>query len=151
MRSAGPYLIGFHPKDSLVLVGLRERRVVVTARLDLADTDQHGALEHAVGSMARGGARSVIAVVYPPQGRSGRDWSDLARRVGVTAGEVDCSLSDALLVRDGRWWSLVCDGECCPPECRPLEKGTSAFEAFATFEGLVVRPDRDAVEALLIA
>jgi len=148
LLAAVPYLLGFHPTDSLVLVGMRERRVVVTARLDLADTEQHGALEHAIGAMARGGAGSVIAVAYPSTG-SVPDWAGLARRLILIAGECRCGLADALLVRDGRWWSLVCTDDCCPPEGRPIEPGTSAFEAFATYEGMVVLPDRAAVEEQL--
>ena len=149
LLAAVPYLIGFHPKESLVLVGLREGRVVVTARLDLADAESHGALEHVVGSMARGGAGSVIAVAYPAR-RGGADWSGLTRRLTLISGEVGCSLADALLVHEGRWWSLVCDGECCPAEGRPLPSGTSPFEALATYEGMVVLPDRAAVEQLFV-
>ena len=148
LLAAVPYLLGFHPHDSLVLVGMHERRVVVTARLDLADVEQHGALEHAIGSMARGGAGSVIAVAYPAT-RAGHDWSGLTRRLLVVAEECRCALSDALLVHDGRWWSLVCDGDCCPAEGRALEHATSAFEAFATFEGMVALSDRSALVRLL--
>ena len=28
---------------------------------------------------------------------------------------------DRLLVRDGRWWSLDCDGGCCPADGEPLQ------------------------------
>jgi hypothetical protein len=32
-----PYLLGFHPSASVVLVGLKDNRVVVTTRIDLTD------------------------------------------------------------------------------------------------------------------
>ena len=149
LLSAVPYLLGFHPTDSLVLVGLRDGQLVVTARLDLADTAQHGALEHALGSMRRGGAQSVLAVLYPAE-RAGEDWVGFTHRLAVVASELDCVLGEVLLVRDGRWWSLICGNpECCPPEGRPVERATSAFAAYATYEGLVALPDRDAMAQLL--
>ena len=37
LLQAVPYLLGFHPADSLVLVGLHGGRLVVTARMDLVD------------------------------------------------------------------------------------------------------------------
>lgn len=149
LLSAVPYLLGFHPRDSVVLVGLREGRLVVTARLDLADAAQHGALEQTVATMARGGAGSVVAVIYPADGAA-EDWPAFARRLAVVAGEVGCTLSDALLVRGDRWWSLICEvADCCPPEGRPVDEATSTFAAYATYEGMVVLPDRGAVEGLL--
>jgi len=149
LLAAVPYLLGFQPRDSVVLVGLQGTRLVVTARLDLADAAQHGALEHAVATMARGGAGSVVAAIYPVDGDA-EDWVAFARRLAVIVGELGCTLSDALLVDAGRWRSLVCEAaDCCPPEGRPIDDATSAFAAYATYEGLVVLPDRGAVESLL--
>jgi hypothetical protein len=156
LLDAVPYLLGFHPQDSLVLVGLRAKRLVVTARLDLADVVGdgvvgEGAVAHAVGAMARGGAATVIAAVYPPAGDTAagtEGWRAVAAGLQREVGRVGCELSDALLVRDGRWWSLVCaDPDCCPPDGRALGPVSSPFAAQATFEGMVALPDRAAVEA----
>ena len=37
--AAVPYLLGFEPNESLVLVGLRDGQVTVTARVDLDELD----------------------------------------------------------------------------------------------------------------
>jgi len=46
-----PYLIGFHPEESLVVVVLREGRVVVTARVDLAAVAGEAALDSLLGRL----------------------------------------------------------------------------------------------------
>lgn len=46
-----PYLIGFHPEESLVVMLLQERRVVVTARVDLVAVTGEGALDLLLGRL----------------------------------------------------------------------------------------------------
>lgn len=43
-----PYLIGFHPQDSLVVIVIEHGRVVVTARVDLESVVEPGCLSHLV-------------------------------------------------------------------------------------------------------
>jgi hypothetical protein len=151
LLEAVPYLLGFHPQDSIVLVGLRDKRLVVTARLDLADAQVDGVLASTVTAMARGGAATVVAALYPPEADGTVDlgsWRDFADCVRRQVERSDCELGDAFLVGNGTWWSLVCEEpECCPPEGRPLGPSCSPFAAQATFEGLVALPDRSALEA----
>ncbi len=86
-----PYLVGFHPRDSLVLIGMSGARVVVTVRCDLADADPerhpseissahlgpHGllgtrpaaacaddVLSGAVEALLRAGASEAVAAIY---------------------------------------------------------------------------------------
>src|SRR3954454_1769053 len=59
-----PYLLGFQPDRSLVLVGLHERQLVVTARLDLADARGPDALEHTISAVVRGGTSAIVAAVW---------------------------------------------------------------------------------------
>ncbi len=46
-----PYLMGFHPEESLVAVLLQDGRVEVTARVDLAAVSQAGALDSLLGRL----------------------------------------------------------------------------------------------------
>jgi hypothetical protein len=155
LLEAVPYLLGFHPHRSLVLVGLHDNRLVVTGRLDLADADHPGVVESTVAAFERGGATSVIAVAYDHAAPAPGDpaqrarWRELAHRVRREIEAVGCELGDALLVAGGRWWSLTCDiPACCPPEGQLLDEPASAFAAQATFEGMVALPDRASLEAL---
>lgn len=162
LLQAIPYLLGFHPQDSLVLVGLADARLVVTVRIDLADlADLAGedVLANAVEAMCRGGAAELIAAVYDdrctaaPQGYAqlqALPWKGVAVAVADECTRLGCTLGDALLVADGRWWSYTCGNPaCCPPQGQELPAGPSALSATATYAGMVALPDRAALAAIL--
>ena len=56
-------------------------------------------------------------------------------------------LVDALLADGERWWSVLCDGPCCPAEGTPYDAGSNSLSAAAVFAGMSALPDRAAVEA----
>lgn len=154
LLQAVPYLLGFHPARSLVVVGLHDTQLVVTARLDLADAVA-GASAQTLDAVARGGSTSVVAVVYDDDAAFGGHveelpWQEFAWDLQREAAEFGCQLTEALLVCRGRWWSLSCDDvDCCPVDGLELPTDVSAFTAAATFTGMVALPDRAALEALL--
>jgi hypothetical protein len=172
---AVPYLLGFHPVRSLVVVGLAEHRVRVTVRLDLpeptnptpwseARDEVLGAtLAETLAAMSRGGARSFVGLLFDdrapaptarPDGRSPAASLPWAELVAALATEIDrwpgAGLADVLLVGTGRWWSYLCaDPRCCPPEGRDLSADRSTVPAQATYAGLVAHRDREALAALV--
>lgn len=151
---AVPYLLGFHPRDSLVLIGLDEQALVVTARLDLADVAEPELLAHLVTAIAQGGASSLVAAVYDsePAGPSpaGLPWGGIVGELATECDRAGCRLGDVLRVAGGRWWSYGCDDErCCPPEGTPLPEAPSQFAVEATYAGMVALPDRAALVAIL--
>jgi hypothetical protein len=150
LLQAVPYLLGFHPAASLVLVGLTAGRLVVTARLDLADAET-ASLPHTLRGISRGGATEVIAVVYgdaPAAAGGALPWRHLPPQLVAAAAQAGCELLETLLVADGRYWSYTCaEPACCPPEGRELPVAPSPFAAAATFDGMVALPDRAALEA----
>lgn len=154
-----PYLLGFHPRASLVLVGLDNNRVIVTARADLsAVAADPTTLATTVRAVVQGGSSSVVSVVYDD---AEDDSSDDAPRVPLPhqplvadirelAAEAGAPILDALLVRSGRWWSYVCtDEHCCPAQGRVRAGQSSRAAATATYAGLVALPDRSDVIAML--
>jgi hypothetical protein len=154
LLQAVPYLLGFHPADSLVLVGLDGKRVTVSARLDLADVVFGGA-RYTLTALAECGSTSVIGVVYDHAVSADdcydeRPWQDLVLDIEVEADALGCRLDDAVLVSGNRYWSLMCsDFTCCPREGREVEHAGSAFSAAATYAGLVALPDRAALVTML--
>lgn len=164
LLQAVPYLLGFHPADSLVLVGLADGRLVVTARIDLpaydgsARRDNDAPVAPTVASTVRalidGGATEIIAVVYAggagvvrADGLVGHEVIDA---VVTQADRRGCAVSDALLVHAGRWWSYLCDGgDCCPAGGTALPDSTSSFAAAATADGVAPMADRAALAASL--
>jgi hypothetical protein len=162
LLQAVPYLLGFHPTDSLVVVGLNSGRLVVTARVDLPEVAEPGALAQLVEALARGGAAELVAVVYGEGGAvtdisGGRwyatwrlPWSGLVPALEVECERCCCDLGDVLYVAGGRWWSYTCDDElCCPRSGTPLPDAPSQFVAEATYAGMVALPDRDCLAATL--
>lgn len=139
-----PYLLSFHPDESLVAVLVASGRVVVTARLDLPPVDGANQIAQEIGWLAdRQRADEVVVIAYS---------TDAGRARGVLAGLLDelggAPLSEAIYVDGTRWWSLTCRQSCCPPEGRPYEIGAHPLAAEAVFAGLGVRADRDELRQL---
>ncbi len=153
-----PYLLGFHPTESLVIIGLARGRVVVTVRMDLADLAVDGVLAGTVAAMADGGAEDLVGAVFDDRAimvralaRPTRCRGTGARRCEVEAERIGAAVGDVLLVSSRRWWSFCCpdDLRCCPPEGHPLDDKSSAVPAAAAYAGLVALPDREALAETL--
>ena len=149
-----PYRLGFHPSESLVLVCLegRRRRDRLVMRIDLPrPVDDRVVAAELAARVRHVGASAVVAVVYT----EATDPRRLPRDRLVTAlsnalAEAGVELPEALLVRDGRWWSYLCDRPaCCPAEGTPLPAeptlATTRYAAEAVAQGGAVLADREAL------
>lgn len=158
LAEAVPYLIGFHPERSLVIVGLRRNRVVVTARIDLGDLlePENTVLAGTLASMTASGVDHFIGLIYDDEALGGAGpmhgelpHAHLSDELADVVAGLDCDLDEAALVCGGRIYSYLCDDPvCCPPEGRPLAAGSS-IAAEATYAGLVALPDRQSLAATL--
>jgi hypothetical protein len=150
-----PHLLGFRPRESVVLISLTGPsggRVGLTVRADIPDGRD-------AGTAARVLARSVctdrpcgvlLAVVSDAADEDAPDGGpDLPHRVLV--GELVRALADraapvreVLLVRGGRWWSYDCPQACCAPGAGTLlPAGVPELEVAAVATGMVVEADRN--------
>ncbi|MFJ9540239.1 DUF4192 domain-containing protein [Streptomyces sp. NPDC101225] len=159
LADALPYLLGYRPEDSIVLVALHDQdvrgRFGGRARLGIpAGADDWGSVarqlaQGLVKGSERRGARPEQMVAYliqePGKGESGRDVMErlrpLAQKLRVECGLLDVPVIEALCISDGRFWSYCCVNEaCCPPGGIPMGlPGTSVLAAAATYAGLQVR------------
>jgi hypothetical protein len=147
LLAAVPYMFGFHPSDSVVLVAFRGKRVIFQGRVDIPDPEHvDEVMPHLAEVAARQNPTGVTLIGY---GSEERVWSVLdAFGAAVTAAGLP--VLDVLRVHEGRYWSMLCDDPaCCEPDGVPFDVGTSALAAAATFEGLVALPDRAALVASL--
>jgi len=149
-----PYLLGFHPRDSVVVVGLADTRVTVTARVDLGELTDAAVLAETLRVLANSDATRVIAAIYDGTlsdvAKSALPHGDLIHDLGVRAAGFGIELVEAVLVARGRWWSYVCaDERCCPAQGRELPGDASPSRAAATYAGLVALSDRDELAGLL--
>ncbi|AYN39024.1 DUF4192 domain-containing protein [Streptomyces dangxiongensis] len=159
LADALPYLLGYRPEDSMVLVALHDHagrgRFGGRARLGIPGHEEDW--EAAARQLARGlvtgserrGARPERMVAYvcqePGPGESGRDvkrrLGRLAHLLRTECGSLDVPVIEALCISDGRFWSYCCAVEdCCPEDGSPMGlPGTSVLAAAATYAGLQVR------------
>ena len=131
-----PNLLGFIPHDSLVVLLLAdEGSLVCTMRVDL-NTPVVDVSRRIVDLAAREHVTGIVCVVYPES----TGWRDSAGSVWLDEIVADAETAsvramDALLVVDGRWWSLFCEQtDCCPPEGHAIETSGDALLTRAEVE-----------------
>ncbi|MEU9983473.1 DUF4192 domain-containing protein [Streptomyces sp. NPDC050856] len=157
LADALPYMLGFHPTDSIVLLALHGSRGRFGGRLRLgiprAAREWSPVAEQLAECLVEGcerrGSRPDGIVVFlcqdPADGESGRQVMErlrpLAQRLRTACGALDVPVYEALCISGGRFWSYCCpDTRCCPLEGNPLAlPGTSVMAAAAAYAGIHVR------------
>lgn len=157
LADALPYLLGFHPDDSIVVVALHGERGRFGGRLRIGISGNPGewqALSTQVAECLAANARTrgrrpdgavVFLCQEPVADETGHDVMErlrpLAQKLRVACGDRQMPVYEALCVSTGRYWSYCCpDPICCPSTGRPLAvPGTSAMAAAAAYAGLQVR------------
>ncbi|MEP6852592.1 MAG: DUF4192 domain-containing protein [bacterium] len=165
---AVPYLLGFRPLDSAVLVGLdapvvsgaTRGRVTVVARMDLDGLEDpvdetagrrapggaaptgaatgEDLAANAVGVLLRAGSVEAIGIVYADGQRSPDTYYDAIRTVDGCARRAGLEVAE---------WLVAVAPVDAPGDPRPV--ASSRIAAEATYAGLVARPDRASLAALL--
>ncbi|MFF0742328.1 DUF4192 domain-containing protein [Streptomyces sp. NPDC004111] len=157
LADALPYLMGYFPSDSVVMVALHGDRGRFGGRLRLgipkspqewAPLAGHLAESLVANSERRSGRPDGIVLFLcqdPAEGESGRQVMErlraFAQRLRVACGTLDVPVLEALCISGGRFWSYCCpDARCCPPEGTGLAlPGTSVMAAAAAYAGIQVR------------
>ncbi|MFG2182168.1 DUF4192 domain-containing protein [Streptomyces abikoensis] len=164
LADALPYLLGFHPNDSVVMLALHGERGRFGGRLRLGipgpdewpDVSRQLA-ETLIAGCDKRGARPDGIVLFLCQDPAGGETSrqvmerlrPLAQCLRLACGGLDVPVYEALCLSDGRYWSYCCpDERCCPPEGAPLTPpGTSVMAAAAAYAGIQVRGTLREMEA----
>ncbi|WP_063796123.1 DUF4192 domain-containing protein [Peterkaempfera griseoplana] len=164
-----PYLLGFHPDDSIVALGLQgpDLHQGGTVRLDIPDEPHWGpaAAETArllVRLSEQRDTTPAAVVLYlcrdPGPGETGRAVADrlrpLAERLAAEFRARRLDVRESLCVSDGHWWSYACERPgCCDPAGTPVRDAGDAgpVAAAATYAGLAVRGSRKEIGATMEA
>ncbi|MFJ8824256.1 DUF4192 domain-containing protein [Streptomyces sp. NPDC102467] len=173
LRTAGelaealPYLLGFRPDDSVVLVALHKGRFGGRVRLGIPERAEDWpsvAQQMArclIGECERRDGRpdSVVAFLCQDAATPGMDPArrvmerlrPLAQLLRTACGSLDVPVTEALCLSDGRYWSYCCPRpECCPPEGNVIVTGgTSVMAATAAYAGIHVRGSAQEARARL--
>ncbi|GAA4731728.1 DUF4192 domain-containing protein [Phytohabitans rumicis] len=138
-----PYLLGFHPHQSLVALGFTDDELVVATRGDLpTQDDPANAVDLLIGQMTRLVTNSRCTTVH----LFGYGSPDLVEPVlrAAADGFADAGLEviDLVRVTSDRYFSLRSPG---PDEGVPFEVGSNILAAYAIAAGQVAFPDRDSL------
>jgi hypothetical protein len=145
-----PYLLGFVPSNSLVVIGAAPPRdhIQVTFRFDLPDPPDPAAsaaiAQHMVSVLTRQQLATAIVIGYGP----GHLVSPLADDLRKTAAEASLPLRDVLRVEQGRYWSYLCQNpDCCPPQGTPFDAAAHPLGAAMARKGGELLSSRAALAA----
>lgn len=136
-----PYLLGFHPADSLVVAVIEDSSIGCVARVDLRDAESPGLAATLLApflSQAGPGARLAL-VGY------GDDPVAVPAVVRRVADDLPMEVFTELVVCGGSWWPVD-----SPEDAEPYEPGTSRIAAEAAYHGLAARPTRHDLEGLFL-
>lgn len=148
LLAAAPYLLGYHPADSMAFLGLTGGAVTVSGRYDLSTPGAAGDPTPIVATLRRHGVDSALLIGYGPPERVTADMDRL--RAALAAAEVP--VREALRVTDGRYWSYLCGSiGCCPAEGTPFDLSTARVAAAMTFAGLQTYPTREDLAGTIAA
>ena len=158
LADALPYLLGYHPDDSIVLIGVhgdtgrlgcRIRLGIPSVATEWPDTARHLAdcLVQASATREELPDATLLYLCQEPAGTTigGSEVMDqlrpLAEELCLAFGARGIPVHEALCISGGRLWSYLCPDEvCCPPEGKALEpSGVSELAAATTFAGIQVR------------
>ena len=157
LADALPFMLGFHPTDSVVLVALHGERGRFGGRVRLgiprSPREWASTADHLAECLVEGGGRSgtrpdgivVFLCQDPAAGETGRRVMErlrpFAQRLRTACGALDIPVYEALCISDGLYFSYCCpDARCCPPDGTPLAlSGTSVMAAAAAYAGVRLR------------
>jgi hypothetical protein len=145
--AAVPYLLGFHPDNSIVAVALQDRRPVFAARANLPAPDTPAAT-------VDGLAGYLAAVVHQQQPTSaiviGYGTAEAAEpvllRVQTALADRAVPIDLALRAEQRRYWTYPPDAPTGQPhDGSPFDPTSSPVAAHAVYTGAVALPDRAAL------
>jgi hypothetical protein len=145
-----PYLLGFDPVESIVVVALEgpRQRFGPCARMDLVDADAtretvQRQVDYVGELVGRHGFDPVLVIAFSASPvRADRVVHGILERLR----DDRVTVVEAVRADGSRWWSYTCHNPvCCPAEGTPYDAGSSRVAAEAVVAGLARAPSRDAL------
>ncbi|CAM8628496.1 DUF4192 domain-containing protein [Candidatus Planktophila dulcis] len=115
LLAAIPFLIGYHPQNSLVLVALKDEAVGMAMRVDLPSDLEASGYDLLASHFLRDEADGAFVVAYV--GAGAVDPENVLINTSAALVRAGIDIKESLIVRDNRFRSMLCsDLTCCPPE-----------------------------------
>ena len=120
LLAAVPFLIGYHPSNSLVLISVKADALEMAMRIDFPINPPDGAYALLASHLKRDHADGALLVAYEPEGIEA--GPEVLRNAADAVAALEIPIRELMLVRNGRWRSLLCSDEnCCPADGNPIE------------------------------
>ena len=118
LLAAIPFLIGYHPENSLVLVALKDDSVGMAMRVDMPTDIAPESYDLLASHFRREAADAALIVAYVD---SQSDPEAVLINTSAALLRAGISIKESLIVSDGRYRSMLChDSECCSPLGSPI-------------------------------
>lgn len=129
LLNAIPFMIGFQPSDSIVVVGTKIEEIEFAMRIDFPDDVQPEQFDEVVSHLVENESTHALLVSYVPDAVNDVDLILKTLTDGIESRGI--SIRESLIVVGDRWRSLLCDDrECCPLEGSQMpELGSSRIAA----------------------
>ena len=115
LLAAIPFLIGYHPQDSLVLVALKDEAVGMAMRVDMPVGVSAEGYDLLASHFLRDGADGAFIVAYV--GAGAVDPENVLINTSAALVRAGIDIKESLIVCNNRFRSMICsDPTCCPPE-----------------------------------
>lgn len=118
LLAAIPFLIGYHPENSLVMVALKDDTVGMAMRVDMPTDIAPESYDLLASHFQREAADAALIVAYVDLQT---DPEPVLINTSAALLRAGISIKESLIVSDGRYRSMLChDSECCPPLGSPI-------------------------------
>lgn len=138
-----PYILGFHPSHSIVVLCLHDAHLGLIQRLDLPTNGAEGRVVNALlPPLVREHPDAVLLIGYESTVGESLPVLQALQQALRSAG---VTIKDRLIVHDDRWRSLDCDNPgCCPMGGSPVPEPADLPAIAAEYVGqeVVPLPDR---------
>ena len=121
LLAAVPFLIGYHPTDSLVLISVKSDSLEMAMRIDFPKNPPEGSYQLLASHLKRDNSEGALIVAYEPA--DSLAGPEVLHNVADAVASLDIPIRELMLVRNNHWRSLLCsDDKCCPPEGNQIEE-----------------------------
>jgi len=137
-----PFVLGFNPTNSIVVLCLTDHRLGLTQRLDLPRPEDARQVALALmPSLVVENPDSVVLIGYE---NGAGDSLPALESLTAALQSREVEVHDRLVVRNGKWRSLDCHNPaCCPLQGSPVPEPADVPAIVAEFIGQGISPHRD--------
>ena len=120
LLAAVPFLIGYHPTNSLVLISVKSDALEMAMRIDYPINPPEGTFALLASHLQRDQAEAALVIAYEPDGCE--TGETVLKQIADAVAAINIPIRELMLVRNGRWKSLLCrDLTCCPESGNLME------------------------------